>query len=199
MKAKYSVTVAGGRQFVVPALDEALLKRVGAASEDELRSRVRANLEASAKAADRARRLDQVARYLAKACDFEPPAAALERETENLLGNLLRFNMDKGVSKEDLSKEREKLSAAARERATDNLRIDFAVDAIRAERKIELSGDEFNAFLNRVIREQRLSEAQVKELSKNRMALRNYHRAATREKVLAALLEKAKPTAGFDA
>ena len=199
VKAKYSVTVAGGRQFVVPALDEALLKRVGAASEDELRSRVRANLEASAKAADRARRLDQVARYLAKACDFEPPAAALERETENLLGNLLRFNMDKGVSKEDLSKEREKLSAAARERATDNLRIDFAVDAIRAERKIELSGDEFNAFLNRVIREQRLSEAQVKELSKNRMALRSYHRAATREKVLAALLEKAKPTAGFNA
>ena len=120
-------------------------------------------------------------------------------ETENLLGNLLRFNMDKGVSKEDLSKEREKLSAAARERATDNLRIDFAVDAIRAERKIELSGDEFNAFLNRVIREQRLSEAQVKELSKNRMALRSYHRAATREKVLAALLEKAKPTAGFNA
>ena len=107
--------------------------------------------------------------------------------------------MDKGVSKEDLSKEREKLSAAARERATDNLRIDFAVDAIRAERKIELSGDEFNAFLNRVIREQRLSEAQVKELSKNRMALRSYHRAATREKVLAALLEKAKPTAGFNA
>ena len=189
VKAKYSVTVAGGRQFVVPALDEALLKRVGAASEEELRSRVRANLEASAKAADRARRLDQVARY----------AAALERETENLLGNLLRFNMDKGVSKEDLSKEREKLSAAARERATDNLRIDFAVDAIRAERKIELSGDEFNAFLNRVIREQRLSEAQVKELSKNRMALRSYHRAATREKVLAALLEKAKPTAGFNA
>ena len=107
--------------------------------------------------------------------------------------------MDKGVSKEDLSKEREKLSAAARERATDNLRIDFAVDAIRAARGIELTNDEFTQFLNRVVREQRLSEAQVKELSKNRMALRNYHRAATREKVLAALLEKAKPTAGFDA
>ena len=199
VKAKYSVTVESGRKFVVPPLDEAALKRVGATSEDELRARVRANLETAAKQSDRARRLDQVARYIAKACDFDPPAAALERETEGLLGNLLRFNMDKGVSKEDLSKEREKLSAAARERATDNLRIDFAVDAIRAARGIELSNDEFTQFLNRVVREQRLSDAQVKELSKNRMALRSYHRAAVREKVLAALLEKAKPTAGFNA
>ena len=199
VKATYSVTVSGGRRFVLPALDEALLKRVGAASEEELRARIRSNLEASAKTADRARRLDQVASHLAKAADFELPAAALERETEGLLSNLLRYNMDKGVSKEDLSKERDRLSAAARERAEANLRVDFVVEAIRRARGIELSNEEFTAFLNRVVREQRLSEAQIKELSKNRMALRSYHRAAVREKVLSALLEKAAPTPGLKA
>ena len=71
------------------------------------------------------------------------------------------------------------------------------MDAVRAERKISLTNEEFTDFLNRVVREQRLNEAQIRELSKNRMALRRYHQAALREKVLSELLEKAVRTADY--
>ena len=197
VKATYAYTISSGRKLVPPPMDESFFKRFGVDSEEAVRARVREGLEGAARAADRARRLEQVARHLSKSVSFDLPEAALERETDGLLSNLLRYNMDKGVSKEDLSKERERLTAAARERAEANLRTDFVVDAVRAERKIELSTEEFNAFLNRVVREQRLNESQIKELSKNRMALRRYHQAALREKVLSELLAKAAPTADY--
>lgn len=197
VKATYAYTIASGRKLVPPPMDEAFFKRFGADSEEGVRARIREGLERAAAASDRARRLEQVARHLSKSVSFDLPEAALERETDGLLSNLLRYNMDKGVSKEDLSKERERLTAAARERAEANLRTDFVVDAVRAARKISLTNEEFTEFLNRVVREQRLNEAQIRELSKNRMALRRYHQAALREKVLSELLEKAVRTADY--
>ena len=195
--ATYTVTVKAGRRLALPdAADPAFLKRAGVADADELRKRVRESLEAEGKRADRVRRVNQIAKWLASSVSFELPQGALERETENALSELLRFNMDKGVAKEDLSKERERLQSAAREQAAERLRTDFVLDAARAKLGVTLSQEEFSGWVNQMVRARGYSADQIKELGKNREQLRRFYAVALREKVLAGLLKTAKPTAG---
>jgi len=195
-KVQYAVTVRSAEKFVLPELDEAYFKGLGVADAADLDKRLRESMEARAKAADRARRINQIAKYLGKAVSFELPKAELERRTEAVLADLLRVNMDKGVAKEDLSKERERLQQAAAAQAAERMRIDFVLDAVARERKIELSGEQFNEYLNYVVRSSGMSAAEVNKLAHDRDALRAHHRAALRERTLESLLETAAPTAG---
>lgn len=195
-KVQYAVTVRSAEKFILPELDEAYFKGLGVADAADLDKRLRESMEARAKAADRARRINQIAKYLGKAVSFELPKAELERRTEAVLADLLRVNMDKGVAKEDLSKERERLQQAAAAQAAERMRIDFVLDAVARERKIELSGEQFNEYLNYVVRSSGMSAAEVNKLAHDRDALRAHHRAALRERTLESLLETAAPTAG---
>lgn len=199
VKAVYTWTVTGGRKYFLPEIGPADLKRFQLETVDQLRDLIRKNLEDNAAQMDRSRHIGQIADAIALDAKFALPAAELERQTEHILSHLLRQNMDKGVSKEDLSKEREKLSASAKEQAEKNMRLEFILDAIRKDKDIKVTDQEFMAFLNGVVRRERLTDAQQKELSKNQMALRRYYQAANREKVFTVLLEKAVPTAGFKA
>ena len=193
VKADYAWKILSAKRSVPAALDEAFFKKIGVADEAALRARVREGLEANAKAADRARRMQQVADFLVSATSFEAPAAALERETERLLGTLLERNMDRGVSKEDLSKEREKITETARAAAEKNLRTDLLLDAAGDKLGVTLSNEEFTGYLNAVLTRQRATPEQAKELTKNQAAMRSWFLRARREKVLSELLKTAKP------
>ena len=195
VKAEYAWKILSAKRSIPAALDKALFKRLGVADEAALRARVREGLEANAKASDRARRMQQIVDFLVSSASFEAPAAALERETERLLGTLLERNMDRGVSKEDLSKERDRLTETARAAAEKNLRADLLLDAAGDKLGVELSNEEFTGYLNAVLARQRATPEQAKELTKDRAAMRAWFRRARREKVLSRILESAKPGA----
>ena len=195
-KAIYAIKVASVSRIKLPEMDEAFCKKVGVPDAETLRDNIRKNMEAAAAQGDRVRRVNQIARYLAASSSFEVPASALERETDEQLSNLLRYNMDRGVAKEDLSKEREKLHETARQHAEERLRASFAIDAAGRQLGTELTGEEFNGYLNHLVRERNMSQADIKELTRDRAALRRHHADALREKVLSELLKKAQPTPG---
>ena len=199
VKAVYAWTVADASRSVPAVLDEAFFKKVGAKDEADLRDRVRKGLEENAAANDRARHMQQVADFLAKGVSFEVPARALERRAEMLVQQLLETNMQRGVSQEDLSKEREKITAAARARAEADLRIDFVLDAVGDKLGVQLSNDEFAGYVSNVAARRRLNREQVKKLASDRVAMRNHFLHARREKVLSELLKTAKPTASVPA
>lgn len=195
-KVHYAVTVRSAEKFVLPELDEAYFKGLGVADAADLEKRIRESMEGRAKAADRVRRLGQIAKYLGKAVSFDLPKAELERRTEGVLADLLRVNMDKGVAKEDLSKERERLQQAASAQAAERMRIDYVLDAVVRERKIEITPDQFNEYLNQIVRSSGMTSSEIAKFSRDRAALRAHHRAALRERALETLLESAAPTAG---
>ena len=199
VKAVYAWTVAGASRSIPAELGEEIFKKLGVKDEAELRDRIRQGLTANAETADRARHMQQVADYLSKAVSFELPARAVEERTEHLLEHLLEANMNRGVSKEDLSKEREKLTAVARARAESDMRTDFVLDAVGEKLGIQLTNEQFAAYMNNFAANRRMNREQVKELTSDRAAMRNHFLHARREKVLSELLKTAKPTAGIDA
>lgn len=192
--AEYKITVGEGRHLEVPELDEAFLKRLELKSVDELKGRLRLFLESKALHSDRSRRINQISDYLLKSTQFEIPQAELGRRTEETLGDIIQYNLRRGVPKEELEKGREEAMKTAREQADSRMRSGFILDKIAEELEIKLSNEEFSDFVNRIFEAERLSEAKAKEVLKDEARVRTLHAHATREKTLGALLEKATPT-----
>ena len=64
---------------------------------------------------------------------------------------------------------------------------------------IQLTNDQFAAYMNSFAMNRRMTREQVRALTSDRAAMRNHFLHARREKVLSELLKTAKPTAGIDA
>ena len=90
-------------------------------------------------------------------------------------------------------------NAVARARAESDMRTDFVLDAVGEKLGIQLTNEQFAAYMNNFAMNRRMTREQVKELTSNRVAMRNHFLHARREKVLSELLKTAKPTAGIDA
>ena len=199
VKAVYAWTAASASSSVPAPLGEELFKKIAVKDEADLRDRIRKGLEANAEASDRARHMQQIADYLAKAADLALPQHALEENAERLLERLLEANMNRGVSKEDLSKERDALTGVARARAEADMKTDFGLDAVGEKLGVSLSNEEFTGYMNNLVSRMRLGRDQIKALTSDRAAMRNHFLHARREKVLGELLKTAKPTSGIDA
>ena len=118
------------------------------------------------------------------------PEAALERIVNYNLDQMLRYNMDRGISEEDLSKHREELTERARKGAEAQLKEQMILERIRKDEKVELTPQEINeAFMRYAIRE-RMDKNAVTEMTRNREMMNNFVRATLREKILAMVLEK---------
>lgn len=192
--ADYEVVVKEGRHLVVPEIDEAFLKPLNCESAEVLRERIRAHLEGAARQQDCQRRFQQIVDYLVKAAPFELPAAEYERRTEEALNRLVQYGMRRGASKEELAAERERLTATARQQADMHIRSTMILRRIAEKLDVKLDDGEFNSYLGQAFERQRLSDAQVKEIVKDRERVRALYGEAVVQKTLETLLEKAKPT-----
>ncbi len=192
--ADYEVVVKEGRHLVVPEIDAAFLKPLNCESVDMLKARIRTHLESDARRQDRERRFGQIVDFLLKATPFEPPAAELERRTEAALDRLVQYGMRRGASKEELAAERERLMVTARQQADSQIRSTMILRRIAEKLEMKIEDDEFRSYLGELFVRERLSDAQRKEIVKDRERLRALYAQALAQKTLEALLEKAKPT-----
>lgn len=199
MAVDYTFTVKEGRHLVVPEINEEFLKSLHVETLEEFMTRIRTHLETQAKQQDKERRIRQIIDFLVKATPFELPQAEFERSTEDALNRLIQYGMRRGASKEDIAAEREKLMDTAKETADARMRGSFVIGKIGEILETKLTDPEFNAYLNEVFTRERLSEAQIKEIAKDRARLRMLYSEALKNKILEQLLTTAKPTGGISA
>ncbi len=195
----YKFTIKEGRHLVVPEVDEAFLKPLHVDSADELKTRIRGHLEREAKQQDKERRIRQIIDFLVRATPFELPQAEFERNTEDALNRLIQYGMRRGASKEDIAAEREKLMGTARETADTRMRSSFVIGKIGERLEVKITDPEFNDYLHQVFTRERLTDAQKKEIVKDRSRLRMLYSEALKNKILEKLLESAKPSDGISA
>lgn len=190
----YKFSVKEGRHLVVPEINEAFLKPLHAESVDVLKARIREHLSETAKQEDKERRIKQITNFLVKATPFELPKTEFERNTEEALNRLIQYGMRRGASKEDIEAEREKLLQTAKDSADARMRSSFVIGKIGEKLGIKLDEKEFNTYLNQVFTRERLSDAQIKDIVKDRARVRMLYSEALRNKILEDLLAKATRT-----
>lgn len=194
MSVRYKITVKEGRHLVVPEIDEAFLQPLHAESVQVLKDRIREHLESNAKQEDKERRIRQITDFLVKTTPFELPKAEFDRNTEDSLNRLIQYGMRRGASKENIEAERQKLMDTAKETADARMRSSFVIGKIGEKLEVKLDDPEFNGYLHQVFTRERLTDAQIKEIVKDKSRIRMLYSEALKNKILEALLEKSIPT-----
>ncbi|HZN03328.1 MAG TPA: trigger factor [Candidatus Polarisedimenticolia bacterium] len=192
---EYTLVLQEIKKKVVPPLDDSLAKEIGAfASMEEMRARVRSEIERRAALAERDEARQRLLADLVRRHPMEVPDAMVEAQIDARVEALAREMIARGVdpmkAEIDWPQERER----ARPGATDAVRAMLLLDAIAAREKIEASEDDLNEVLKEEARRHNSSVASVKEKLGQSARLAGIRRQIVREKSLDFVLRDATIT-----
>lgn len=190
-KAVYNVTVKTIRMRVLPKEAE-LLEQVKLESVDKLREQTRTNLLESAQQSEKHRREQMVIDHLLKKSEFDLPESQVSEEINATLDRMMNEAQYRGLTREDLEKNREAIIENATTSAKRQLRLRYILGAIAEKENVALSDDEVEQKIEVLAKDFRMKPEQLRaQIEKNgRMELL---RSQVRdEKTILFLLDEAK-------
>lgn len=138
----YAVEVVEVKEKVLPVVDDAFAKTFGAESLEKLREGVRKDLENELNyKLDRSVR-NQVVRALLDRVQFDLPESAVQRETRNVVYDIVRENQQRGVTREMIEREKEHIYTAAAQGAKERVKVAFLFQKIAEREQIKVSNEE---------------------------------------------------------
>lgn len=158
----YRVTVKAIREKIAPEINEELLQKLEAESEEAFRAKVRADLEQAAVARENTRQKDEIARYLLDKTDLDLPQAVLDRTTHNAARDMFRQMVQSGATRDQLMERQQDVLAAATRSSTDNLKLSYILTAIADAESIEVSEGDVQERIDSMARQYRVPPAQVR-------------------------------------
>lgn len=194
-EAIYSIEVHEVRTRVLPELDEAFFETLGVKDLDELKERIKEDLENQKKSRNHNDKRQQISERLVEAIEFPLPESAVEQETDNLLRQIVGNNVRQGVSEEELDSKKEELFDGARRGALQRVKTQLILARIAEEEKIEVDENDFSRYIYFEAQQQRTSPDQiVRELKKNPDQVDEIRQGLLLDKTLDFLVENASVT-----
>jgi trigger factor len=191
--AVYSLEAKEVRQKVMPEMDEAFFKSLQVKDEAELRERIAENISNQKKQQNANAERQQITEELLKAVDFPIPESGVERETESVLRDFMRRNMQQGVSAEEFEKHKESLHEGASKAAHDRLKSRLILTKIAEKEKIKVENEDFSRMIMMEAQQSGQNpEKVVKELRKDQSRINDMRREIILGKTMDWLLEKAE-------
>ena len=190
-KAVYSVKVKMVRMRALPKDDE-LLAQVKLESLEKLREQTRVNLTESAQQAEKQRREQMVIEFLLKKTEFDLPESQVSEEINSTLDRMANEAHYRGLTREDMEKNREAIIENATGSAKRQLSLRYILGRIAEQEGITLTDAEVDQKIGTLSKEFNMKPEQLRaQIEKNeRMALL---RSQIRdEKTLRFLLDEAK-------
>ena len=145
-KFAYAITIKAIKQKVLPELNDDLAKEAGDfQSLDELRRKIREQLEAGKKHAAEHAAKDKLVDELVRRNDFPVPEALVEHQVDVRLERGLRALAAQGMRTEDMKKmDFSRLRAGQREAALREVKASLLLEKIADQEKIEVTDEEIN-------------------------------------------------------
>jgi len=141
-KAVYEVQVVEVKEKILPALDDELAKAYGAESLEKLKEGVRKDLENELKYKQNNAMRNQLIRSLLNRTNFELPESAVAQETRNVVYDLVQENAKRGVSRQTIEQEKDKIYSAATQGARERVKVAFLLQKIAEKEDIKVSQEE---------------------------------------------------------
>ncbi len=145
-KFAYAITIKAIKQKVLPELNDDLAKEAGDfQSLDELRRKIREQLEAEKKHAAEHAAKDKLVEELVRRNDFPVPEALVEHQVDVRLERGLRALAAQGMRTEDMKKmDFSRLRVGQREAAVREVKASLLLEKIADQEKIEVTDEEIN-------------------------------------------------------
>ena len=144
---EYSVTVKGVKQKHLPELNDDFAKELGQFADlNELRQRVRENMEAEKKHKAEHEGKDKIVDELLKQNEIAVPESMVEHQIDVRLERGLRALAQQGMRPEDMKKmDFGRLRAGQRDQAEREVRIALMLEKIADKENVEVSDEELNS------------------------------------------------------
>jgi trigger factor len=148
---EYSVTVKAIKRKVLPEVDDEFAKDLGEFdSLDELRTRVREDLQREAERSQEREIRSDLLRQLASRVGFDPPEPLVAREIDRRLRDLVGRLVEAGVDPERARIDWEEYRAEQRGPATDTVKSVLILDDVARREGVTVTSDEIETELGRL-------------------------------------------------
>jgi trigger factor len=139
----YTVDVIGIKEKKLPELNDEFAKDVEAASLDDLRTKIRQNLEAERDHRQREQAEQKLIEALIAKHDFPVPEALVEHQQDARLERVVRSLAGQGVDPRAVNVDWVSLRQRQRERAVGDVKAEMLLDKVATAENIEVSEEEF--------------------------------------------------------
>jgi trigger factor len=161
--AQFHLTLKGLKRKVVPALDDEFAKELGVGETlEDLKARVRADLERNVKQQAEVEEREALIKQLAEKNAFEVPKAMVDRAIDMMLRGALSAMAGRGIDPRSLNLDLSSLREDMRERALGEVRGTLLFEAIADKEKIEVSESEIDQRIEQMAKDEQVGLSQVK-------------------------------------
>ena len=184
MKAVYEVEVIKVKERHLPDMDDALAKSYEVENMEALREGVRRDLQNERNTIQRRSSRNQIISQVIGRVQFDLPESVVQTETRNLVYEIVKENQDRGVSKEVIDREKDKIFSQATETARDRVKASYLLNRIAQKEGIRVPEDEvIQRVLYMAHREKVKPEKLIKQL-KEQGRIADIHQEMLANKVL---------------
>jgi len=193
--ATYAVEIQEVRERVLPEINDDFLKAQQAANLDELKSKIRNNLKARKEYENRQNQRRQITEALNAQVEFPVPQSLIEEETQNVLRGFVDENMRRGITQQQLEKDKDQIIAGAQQAAQTRVKSRLILAKIAEAEKVAATEQDLDMFVYREANAQNARpEKIVKDLTKDRNRLRSVQQSIILDKTLDLLVSRATVT-----
>lgn len=190
--AVYEVQVVEVKEKALPALDDAFAKSYGAENLEKLREGVRRDLENELNFKLTKSIRNQLVRSLLNRVNFELPETAVAQETRNVVYDIVQENAKRGVSRDVIEQQKERIYTAASQGAKERVKVAFLLQKIAEKEDIKVSQEEIAQRINHLAATYQIpAEKFLKDLQKRNGLIEIYDQVMN-EKVIDLLQQNAK-------
>lgn len=168
IKAVYSTEVTAVRERTLPELDGTLLKTLQVESVEDLRSKIREQLELQAENKALNAKHEQIIDYLIKKTKLDVPESIVKRQARSVMYDIAQHRIMMGQTREQIGEQEDDILKEAQERAINNVKLRYIGLGIANDLKLEASEAEISEEIaSMAIRQRKDARALRKEMVEN--------------------------------
>ncbi|MBU8898176.1 trigger factor [Corallococcus sp. H22C18031201] len=165
--ARFHITVKALQKMVLPALDDAFAQGTGMAqTAEELRTKLRADMEKARKAQAQQDEREALIKVLIERNAFEVPRAMVERAIDSMLDGALRQMARQGIDPRRLNLDFNRLRDEMREKAVQEVKGTLLFEAVAQKESIQSTDADVEKRIEELAAEANQPVAQVKKYFK---------------------------------
>jgi trigger factor len=190
-KANIEIEVKEVKYLKPAEINEQFLQRYGVQSADELRDRVRDNLQARVESQVQTDMNEQVYQYLLDNTKFDLPVDIVGRQAGSVLQRQYMNLLSRGLSRQQVEEQMDHLRAGSEEQAKQQLKTFFIMDKVAEKLEVEVSEEEINGQIARVAIQRGQRPEKLKEQMERDGSLSQFRLDIRQGKCIGKLLESA--------
>jgi trigger factor len=191
-RATYQVEVVEVKEKSLPSLDDAFAKSFGAENLEKLKEGVRRDLDNELNYKQNRNIRNQLIHSLLNRVNFELPETAVAQETKNVVYDIVQENAKRGVSRDAIEQQKDRIYTAASQGAKERVKVAFLLQKIAEKEDLKVSQQEIGQRISQLAATYQIpAEKFLKDLQKRNGLIEIYDQVMN-EKVIDFLQQHAQ-------